>query len=83
MKHIKAYFEKSSIDGIAYIVRRDRHSIEKIFWIVALIISFVCCGFMIYEIGEKLKEDAMVTYASDTAVLVTEVSSNLVNSLIN
>jgi hypothetical protein len=69
----KAYCEKSSIDGISYIAKRNLR-IEKLFWVAALVVSCICCGFMIYEIGEKLQEDAMVTYTSDTAIAVTDVS---------
>jgi peptidoglycan/LPS O-acetylase OafA/YrhL len=69
----KAYCEKSSIDGISYIAKRN-FRIEKLFWVTALVVSCICCGFMIYEIGEKLQEDAMVTYTSDTAIAVTDVS---------
>jgi hypothetical protein len=51
------------------------HVIEKVLWILALIASFVCCGLLIYEIGVKFKEDAMVTHTSDSAILVTDVRS--------
>jgi hypothetical protein len=74
MDHIKVYFQESSIHGFPYIVNRDLHVVEKILWIVSLVISFICCGFLIYEIGVKMQEDAMVTYTSDTAIAVTDVS---------
>jgi hypothetical protein len=69
----KAYCQKASIGGISYIASRNI-LIEKLFWITALVVSCICCGFMIYEIGEKFQEDAMVTYTSDTAIAVTDVS---------
>jgi hypothetical protein len=74
MNHIKAYCQKSSIDGVSYLVRRDLRLTEKVFWIVTLIVAFICCCLLVFEIGEKLQEDAMVTYTSDTAVAVTDVS---------
>jgi hypothetical protein len=74
MEHIKVYFEESSIHGFPYIVNRNLHIVEKILWIVALLISFVCCGLLIFEIGSKYQEDAMVTYTSETSIAVTDVS---------
>jgi hypothetical protein len=70
---LKVYCSESSIHGFHYIVNRKLHVIEKILWILALFASFVCCGLLIYEIGVKFKEDAMVTYTSDSAIPVTEV----------
>jgi hypothetical protein len=74
MNHIKVYFQESSIHGFPYIVNRDLHIVEKILWAVSLVISFICCGLLIYEIGVKMQEDAMVTYTSDTAIAVVDVS---------
>jgi nitric oxide reductase large subunit len=73
--HLKTYCEESSVHGFPYIVNRDLHLAEKILWIAALMISFVCCGFLMYEIGLKFNEDKIVTYTSDTGIPVTDVSS--------
>jgi uncharacterized membrane protein len=75
MKHVRVYFQESSIHGFTYIVNRDLHVIEKVLWAVVLVISFVCCGQLIYKIGVKVQEDAMVTYTSDTAIDISDVSS--------
>jgi hypothetical protein len=72
--NIRVYFQESSIHGFPYIVNRDLHIVEKLLWVVSLVISFICCGFLIYEIGVKFEEDAMVTYTSDTAIQVVDVS---------
>jgi hypothetical protein len=72
MDHIKVYFQASSIHGFPYIVNRDLH-FEKILWSTALVVSFICCGLLIFKIAVKFEEDATVTYTSDTAVPVTEV----------
>jgi hypothetical protein len=75
MKHVRVYFQESSIHGFPYIVKSDLNVIEKILWPVVLVFSFVCCGLLIYEIGVKVQEDAMVIYTSDTAIDITDVSS--------
>jgi nitric oxide reductase large subunit len=72
--NIKVYFKESSIHGFPYVVNRELHIVERVLWVVALLISFICCGFLIYEIGVKVQEDAMVTFTSDTAIAVTDVS---------
>jgi nitric oxide reductase large subunit len=79
---LKVYCEESSIHGFPYIVNRDLHIVEKVLWILALIASFICCGLLIYEIGVKFQEDAMVTYTSDTAISVTDVSSMMKSWLV-
>jgi hypothetical protein len=70
----QSYFRESSIHGFPWIINRRLHVFEKILWIVALLISFVCCGYLIFEIGMMYREDSMVTYTSDTAIAVTDVS---------
>jgi hypothetical protein len=72
--NIKVYFQESSIHGFPYVVNRDLHIVEKLLWAVSLVISFVCCGLLIYKIAVKFEENAMVTYTSDTAIQVAEVS---------
>jgi hypothetical protein len=74
MEHIKVYFQESTIHGFPWIVNRNLHIVEKVLWIISLLFSFVCCGLLIYEIGAKYQEDAIVTYTSDTAIDVTDVS---------
>jgi hypothetical protein len=74
-KHLKTYCEESSIHGLPYVVNRELHLPEKILWIAALMISFVCCGLLMYEIGLKFMEDKIVTYTSDAGIPVTDVSS--------
>jgi hypothetical protein len=74
MEHVKVYFRESSIHGFSYVVNYKLRSSEKILWTVALLFSFVCCGLLIFEIGVMYQEDAMVTYTSETAINVVDVS---------
>jgi hypothetical protein len=71
--NIKVYFQESSIHGFPYIVNRKLHSVERVLWVIALVISFICCRFLIFKTGLKVREDAMVTFTSDTAIAVTDV----------
>jgi hypothetical protein len=72
---MKVYCEESTIHGISYVVKQERHLSERIFWVFALFLSFSCCGMLFYKIGVKFNEDAMVIYTSDSAVSVTNVSA--------
>jgi hypothetical protein len=72
--NIKTYFTESSIHGLPYIVNHNRHITEKILWVVVVVFSFICCGLLIFQIGVKYREDAMVTYSSDTAISIMDVS---------
>jgi hypothetical protein len=80
-QHVKTFFEESSIHGFRYIVSKDLHLMEKLLWIVVLLTSIICCSLLIFKIGVKVQEDAMVTYTSDTAIPVSTVS--LLNLLLN
>jgi hypothetical protein len=75
---LKVYCEESSIHGISYLANRKLHFIEKILWDTAVIVSFICCGLLIFKIGAKFNEDMMVIYTSDTAIPVTNVRFNAI-----
>jgi hypothetical protein len=72
--NIKVYFQESSIHGFPWIVNSDLHIAEKLLWTVSLVTSFICCGLLIFEIGLKFHEDAIVTFKSDNAIPVESVS---------
>jgi hypothetical protein len=74
MEHIKVYFQASSVHGFLYIINGRLQTLEKALWGVALVISFACCGLLIFKIGVKYKEDALVLYTSDITVPIVDVS---------
>jgi hypothetical protein len=77
--YTKSYFEDPSIHGFWYLSKKRTKKLEKILWVSALVVSFVCCGLLTFQIGLKYQEDALVTYTSDVAVPVIDVGflSNL------
>lgn len=77
--HIRTFFQESSIHGFRYIASNQIHFVEKLLWIVFLMISVTCCGLLIFKIGVKIQEDAMVTYTSDTAIPVIDVRQTIFN----
>lgn len=81
--NFKHYCEESSVHGLNYIVRNDLSTVEKCLWAFAFVISLFCCGFLIFETGAKLQEDSMVTYTSDKAISIVDVSFNWYSSNIH
>jgi nitric oxide reductase large subunit len=77
--NIKTYFTESSVHGLPYIVNRNLHITENVLWVVVVAVSFSCCGLLIFQIGVKYQEDVMVTYTSDTAISVMDVSQTCEN----
>lgn len=71
--HLKIYCKESSIHGLNYIVKNDAIIVEKVIWIAAVFVSLICCGILIFKIGAKYQEDAILTYTSDKAISVTDV----------
>lgn len=74
LHHLKVYCSESSIHGVPNLINGKSHGVEKLFWAFALVVSCICCGALIFEIGLKVREDSMVTYTSDTAVSIKDVS---------
>jgi hypothetical protein len=72
--YTRSYFQESSIHGFWYLSKRRTRNSEKILWVSALVVSFVCCGLLTFYIGWKYQEDSLVTYTSDVAVPVIDVS---------
>ncbi|KAG5667533.1 hypothetical protein PVAND_015512 [Polypedilum vanderplanki] len=70
---IKKFFNESSVHGFQYLTKAKVHLVERVFWLLSIVISYVCSGILIYQIGVKVKEDLTVTYTSDIAVSVTEI----------
>jgi hypothetical protein len=73
LKALKIFCSESSIHGIPYISNDDSHLIEKIFWSIFTIFSFICCLLLIGKILAIVKDDPTVIYSSDNAVPVTKV----------
>jgi hypothetical protein len=78
LKHVNCYLQESSINGFWYLSAERTQKSEKLLWVLALVVSFVCCGFLIFEIGLKYQEDALVTYSMDSGIAVIDVSSSIV-----
>lgn len=62
---LSEFSEMSSIHGVRYLGEKKRAPLEKIFWSIAIILSFVGCSVMIYMMYEKWTDNpVVVTFAS-------------------
>ena len=46
----KSYFIETSLHGLKYLTEAKRKSVERFFWMIAIVISWVFAGYMIYKV---------------------------------
>lgn len=61
-KTIKEYCKTTSIHGIHFIADTQRSVFERIFWLIAFILSVTMCGILIKNVMNK-SEPVIVTFA--------------------
>lgn len=54
------YVNNSSVHGIKYITQRHRHWSERVFWILAFVISLSACSKMIYDVYSKWQQSPVI-----------------------
>lgn len=68
------YSERTTLHGIRYIGDEKRSLLERIWWLIAFIVSILCCGALIRNIVDKLdRTPVMVTFA-DKSISTLDVS---------
>lgn len=67
------YIENCTIQGVKYIGEKNRHWIEKLFWIVAITCCFITCSFLIYEIYKKWLQDPLLVTFADSAIPISDI----------
>ena len=53
---IKKYFIETTIHGLKYIFETGRHFSERIFWVIAVLLLWTFCFYLIYEVGILSKQ---------------------------
>lgn len=61
------------MDGMKYIGERDRHWVERAFWIIALIVSVVTCSLMIYDAYEKWQISPVIVSFAEKSTPVWQI----------
>lgn len=53
MKYFYNYMKECSIHGLNHATFENLRLIERIFWLVAFVISLIVCGFMIKDLHQR------------------------------
>lgn len=67
------YIENCTVQGVRYIAEKNRHWLEKIFWIASITICFVLCSLTISEIYESWDQDPMLVTFGDSAISISDI----------
>jgi acid-sensing ion channel, other len=67
------YSENSSIHGIKYIGERNRSACERSYWICSVVMAFLGCSFMIYEIYDKWENSPVIITFSENLRIISDV----------
>lgn len=67
------YTENSTVHGIKYIGEKQRHYVEKIFWIISIIICFAGCAVTIFEIYKKWESNPVLVTLAEKAIPVSQI----------
>jgi hypothetical protein len=73
---MEKYFESSTIHGFKYLSKKF-HWIERIFWVVSLLVSLVLTTILITKLVIKIIHVPIIVVISDNAALISDVNSNL------
>ncbi|CAG9812250.1 unnamed protein product [Chironomus riparius] len=70
---LQKYFEISTVHGLAYISKRF-HIVERLFWLIAMILSVIYASNLIVELVIKIANFPIVTYLSEQSFSVLEIN---------
>lgn len=70
---IADFLRNSSVHGIKYIGERNRHWSERMFWVIAFIISFSGCSVMIYKIFWKWQLTPVIVSFAENSTPIWEI----------
>lgn len=68
------YAENSTVHGVRYLCEKNRPAIERIWWIIVLLVSVSVCSKMIYEIYQKWVEEPVIVSFAEKATSIWGIS---------
>lgn len=68
MSILRTYFLECSFHGFHYMVERDRHWTEKIFWAICVILCWGAAGFLINASWDDFQHNA-ISFVVETSYL--------------
>ncbi len=67
------YMSEATIHGLKYITEPKRHWIERLFWFVACVFSWVICIYMIRKIFEKWEKSPIIVSFDSHSTPIWEI----------
>ena len=64
----------TNIHGFAYIPQPQLHKVEKIFWILSVLTSFILTGLLIHKLLLESQKNPTVIYTDQNAVKIEELN---------
>lgn len=70
---IKEYTRKTSVHGVRYITEEQFTTIERVGWVLVLVLSSaLCCVFISHSVAKWIRSPVIVSFATKTSP-ITEV----------
>lgn len=73
LNNIFAYCDKATIGVLKYISRRSLSKLERIFWILCIVVALITSFFLINEVIEKFLEHKIAIKISEKQKSVEEI----------
>jgi hypothetical protein len=71
-----SYMEQSSIHGLSHATMKHLHGIEKVFWMIAFLVSMVLCGLLLRNLHHKYKTSPIAVSFDGDLQSVKNVSAS-------
>lgn len=67
------FTENCTIQGLKYVGQKNRHWVERAFWIVSIFASFIACSYTIKQIFTNWNENPVVITFAEKATSVSQI----------
>lgn len=67
------YSERTTIHGIRYICDKNRSLLERTYWLIAFLISILCCCNLIKNVYDKLERTPVMVSFADKSMSIINV----------
>lgn len=72
-KLFREYCENSTIHGVKYVGETNGHPLDRVWWILSLLISIVLCSYLIRNLWIKWEETPVIVHLSERPTSVWEI----------
>jgi Amiloride-sensitive sodium channel len=73
------YSKKTTIQGIKYVANGKLSQIERLWWVVVVVISTICCGTLISDVFKRYDENPVIISFENQETPVSQVINHSPN----